>query len=170
MALARSENSRQKFTARSRKSGRSATPTTTFWNIRRKGPWISLRIEWFLGCLTRAIDGAQETLSAILAKALFCDRIKDVTLNDRQRNAANRVLDGFEGKLMTPKIHNACRVLTGQSLSDIQETDRAWRPGSESWRGAHHRLFTGSIAKTNQRACARDRHRKGEPARGRGEA
>jgi hypothetical protein len=65
----------QRMAGQGRKSGRSATPTTTFWNIRRKGPWISVRIEWFLGCLGRAIDAAHETLSAILAKARFCDRI-----------------------------------------------------------------------------------------------
>ena len=60
-------------------------------------------IEWFLGCLGRTIDGVQETLSAILAKARFCDRTKDMTLNDRHRNVVNRLLDGFEGKLTTSK-------------------------------------------------------------------
>jgi hypothetical protein len=64
---------------------------------------ITSWIEWFLGCLGRAIDGAQETLSAMLAKAPFCGRTKDVTLNDRQRNVVNRLLDGFEDKLTTAK-------------------------------------------------------------------
>jgi Fic family protein len=60
-------------------------------------------MEWFLCCLGRAIDGAQGTLSDVLAKASFWDRIKDVPLNDRQRSIINRLLDGFEGKLTTSK-------------------------------------------------------------------
>jgi hypothetical protein len=45
----------------------------------------------------------RKSLSAILAKARFCDSTKDVTLSDRQRNVVNRLLDGFEGKLTTSK-------------------------------------------------------------------
>jgi hypothetical protein len=32
---------------------------------------VTPRMERFLGCLGRAIDGAQETLGAVLAKARF---------------------------------------------------------------------------------------------------
>ena len=62
-------------------------------------PWMI----WFLGCLGRAIDGAQEILSTVLEKARFWDRIKNVKLNDRQRLVINRLLDGFDGKLTTSK-------------------------------------------------------------------
>src|SRR5713226_2991607 len=59
--------------------------------------------EWFLGCLGRAIDGAQTTLSAVLAKARFWEAIVGVAINGRQRLVLNRLLDGFEGKLTTSK-------------------------------------------------------------------
>jgi Fic family protein len=62
-------------------------------------PWM----EWFVGCLGRAIDGAQETLSAVINKARFWERIKDVPINDRQRLIVNRLLDGLEGRLTTSK-------------------------------------------------------------------
>src|SRR5690349_5688730 len=39
---------------------------------------------WFLDCLGRAVDGAHLTLKAVIDKARFWDRIKDVQLNDRQ--------------------------------------------------------------------------------------
>jgi hypothetical protein len=45
-------------------------------------------MEWFLGCLGRAIDGAQVTLSAVLGKARFWERIKGMQLNDRQGDKA----------------------------------------------------------------------------------
>ena len=60
-------------------------------------PWMEL----FLGCLGRAIDGAQVTLSTVLDKARFWEHIKSVQLNNRQRLVINRLLDGFEGKLTT---------------------------------------------------------------------
>jgi hypothetical protein len=60
-------------------------------------------MEWFLGCLGRAIDGAQETLGTVLDKARFWDRIKDVQIKGRQRLVINRLLDGFEGKLTSSK-------------------------------------------------------------------
>ena len=104
MALARSENSPQRFDST---SAQIRQERNTYYDIlehTQKGTMdITSWIEWFFGCLGRAIDGAQETLSAILAKARFCDRIKDVTLNDHQRNVVNRLLDGFEGKLTTSK-------------------------------------------------------------------
>ncbi len=62
-------------------------------------PWM----EWFLGCLTRAIEGAQVTLSSVIAKARAWEKLRDVPLNDRQRLMINRLLDGFEGKLTTSK-------------------------------------------------------------------
>lgn len=118
------------------------------------------------GCLGRPINA---TLSAILAKARFCDRIKDVTLNEptecRQPFAVR-----VRRQAHDLQIRNACQVLTGQSLSDIQETDRAWRPGSESWREAHRKLFTRSIAITTQRLRKGSSPEGREPARGRGEA
>jgi Fic family protein len=60
-------------------------------------PWM----EWFLGCLGRAMDSTQETLSTVLDKKRFWDRFKDVKFNDRQLLVISRLLDGFEGKLTT---------------------------------------------------------------------
>jgi Fic family protein len=62
-------------------------------------PWM----EWFLGCLGRAIEGAQHTLAAVLTKARFWQTIADLTLNDRQRLVLNRLLDRFEGRLTTSR-------------------------------------------------------------------
>ena len=78
-------------------------------------PWM----EWFLGCLGRAIDGAQATLSTVLAKARFWERIRDVPLNDRQRLVINRLLDGFEGKLTTSKYAKLAKCSQDTALRDI---------------------------------------------------
>ncbi len=66
-------------------------------------------MEWFLGCLGRAIDGAQTTLREILAKARF----------ERQRGVLNRLLDGFEGKLTTSKYARLAKCSQDTALRDI---------------------------------------------------
>ncbi len=75
--------------------------------------------EWFLGCLGRAIDGAQTTLSAVLAKARFWEAIAGVAINGRQRLVLNRLLDGFEGKLTTSKYAKLAKCSQDTALRDI---------------------------------------------------
>jgi hypothetical protein len=76
-------------------------------------------MEWFLDCLGRAIDGAQVTLSAVLAKARFWDQIKGVAMNDRLRLMINRLRDGFEGKLTTSKYAKLAKCSQDTAHRDI---------------------------------------------------
>ena len=76
-------------------------------------------MEWFLGCLGRAIDGAQTTLSAVLAKARFLEAIAGVAINERQRLVLNRLLDGFEGNLTTSKYAKLAKCSPDTALRDI---------------------------------------------------
>ena len=78
-------------------------------------PWLA----WFLGCLGRAIDGAQTTLAAVLAKARFWEALTGVAINDRQRLVLNRLLDGFEGKLTTSKYAKLAKCSQDTALRDI---------------------------------------------------
>ncbi len=104
MSLARSENSPQRFYSMSTQIRQERNAYYDILEATQKGtmdvtPWM----EWFLGCLGRAIDGAQVTLSAVLRKARFWERTKDVQMNERQRLIVNSLLDGFAGKLTTSK-------------------------------------------------------------------
>ena len=95
---------RSAFTACRRRSGWSAMPTTPFLKQTQKGnlditPWL----KWFLDCLNKAIDGAQNILAAVLRKAEFWKKHAATPFNERQRNIVNRLLDGFEGKLTSSK-------------------------------------------------------------------
>jgi Fic family protein len=53
--------------------------------------------------LHRAVDQAQHTLDAVLAKVRFWQRFTGTPMNERQVTLLNRVLDGVEGKLTTGK-------------------------------------------------------------------
>ena len=104
MALARSEGSPQRFYSMSAQIRQERKAYYDILEHTQKStldvtPWM----EWFLACLGRSIDGAENTLTAVLAKARFWERVKDVPLNDRQRSIVNRLLDGFQGNLTSSK-------------------------------------------------------------------
>lgn len=120
MELARSENSPQRFYSMSTQIRQDRNAYYEILERTQKGemdvtPWI----EWFLGCLGRAIDGAQTVLAAVLAKARFWERAQRISINDRQRLVLNRLLDGFEGKLTTTKYAKLTKSSPDTALRDI---------------------------------------------------
>jgi Fic family protein len=120
MALARSENSPQRFYSMSAQIRQERSDYYGRLEATQKGTMdITRWMEWFLGCLGRAIDGAQTTLAAVLAKARFWERIQGVPLNDRQRHVLNRLLDGFVGKLTTSKYAKLVKCSPDTALRDI---------------------------------------------------
>jgi Fic family protein len=80
-------------------------------------PWL----EWFLGCLERAIDGADQTLGAVLYKARLWQRINRRPVNERQRLVINRLLNGFRGFLTTSKYAKLAKCSTDTALRDIRD-------------------------------------------------
>ncbi len=120
LALARSENSPQRFYSMSAQIRQERNAYYDILEETQKGTMdITLWMDWFLGCLERAIDGAQTTLSAVLAKARFWERVQGVPLNDRQRLVLNRLLDGFESKLTTSKYAKLAKCSQDTALRDI---------------------------------------------------
>jgi len=120
MALARSENSPQRFYSMSAQIRQERAAYYEILEETQKGslditPWM----EWFLGCLGRAIDGAQTTLATFLTKARFWEAIAGLAINDRQRFVLNRLLDGFEGKLTTTKYAALAKCSQDTALRDI---------------------------------------------------
>ncbi len=121
MALARSENNPQRFYSMSAQIRQERNAYYDILERTQKGtmdiaPWM----EWFLDCLGRAIDGAQETLSSVLAKARFWERIQALPLSERQRLVLNKLLDGFDGKLTTSKYATLAKCSHDTALRDIE--------------------------------------------------
>lgn len=122
MALARSENSPQRFYSMSAQIRQERNDYYDILEQSQKAdmavtPWM----EWFLGCLGRAIDGAQMVLGAVFAKARFWDRAQGVSMNERQRLVLNKLLDGFEGKLTTSKYAKLTKSSSDSALRDIAQ-------------------------------------------------
>ncbi|MGD1104999.1 MAG: Fic family protein [Terriglobia bacterium] len=120
MALARSERSSQRFYSMSAQIRQERAAYYDILEQTQKGgmdvtPWMA----WFLGCLGRAIEGAQSVLGTVLFKARFWESVRDFRLNDRQRLVLNRLLGGFEGKLTTSKWAKLAKCSHDTALRDI---------------------------------------------------
>jgi Fic family protein len=122
LTLARSEHSYQRFYSMSAQIREERGAYYDILEQTQKGtleitPWM----EWFIACLARAIGGAQTTLSAVLHKARFWQKLRDVQINERQRFVLNRLVDGFEGNLTTSKWAKIAKCSSDTALRDISE-------------------------------------------------
>jgi Fic family protein len=79
-------------------------------------------LEWFLSCLSQAINNAQGTLSSVLRKADFWNRLRHHALNSRQQKMLNRILDDeLQGKLTTSKWAKMTKCSQDTAYRDIAE-------------------------------------------------
>ncbi|MEA2881251.1 MAG: hypothetical protein QOH32_470 [Bradyrhizobium sp.] len=122
MSLARSEDSSQRFYSMSAQIRLERKAYYDMLETTQKGdlditPWL----EWFLGCLDRAFDGTEKTLAAVFRKAEFWKIHMAATVNARQRDILNRLLDGFEGKLTSSKWALIEKCSPDTALRDIQD-------------------------------------------------
>jgi Fic family protein len=119
MALARSENSPQRFYSMSAQIRAERKAYYDVLEATQKDDLdITEWLEWFLGCLGRAIDGAEKILAGVLKKARFWENHAGEQFNERQRKILNRLLDGFEGKLTSSKW-----AVLGKSSQDTASRD-----------------------------------------------
>ena len=80
-------------------------------------PWL----HWFLGCLGRALERTEEVLSNVLQKAHFWREHAQLSVNPRQREMLNRLMEGFEGKLTSSKWAKIGKCSPDTALRDITE-------------------------------------------------
>jgi Fic family protein len=122
MMLARSEGSSQRFYSMSAQIRNERDAYYDILEATQKGELdITRWLAWFLDCLERALEGAEDMLGDVLAKARFWERIKSAAINERQRAVLNRLLDGFDGKLNTSKWAKLTKVSTDTALRDITD-------------------------------------------------
>ncbi len=122
MALARADGTKDRFYSM---SSQIETERKNYYRMlesaQRGGVNITGWLEWFLGCLDRAIGGADQTLGAVLNKARLWQRIDRRPVNERQRLVINRMLNGFRGFISTSKYAMLAKCSTDTALRDIRE-------------------------------------------------
>ena len=119
-ALARSEDSPQRFYSMSAQILLERHEYYDILERTQKGtldvtPWM----HWFLACLGRAFAATDATLAAARGKAAFWEQHAKATLNERQRDIINRLLDGFAGTLTTTKWAAIEKCSHDTALRDI---------------------------------------------------
>lgn len=122
MALARAEGTSQRFYSFSAQIQRERKDYYDQLEATQKGPLdVTPWLDWFLGCLLRAVQGADATLAGVLDKAQFWQRWAGTPMNARQTQVLNRVLDGFEGKLTNAKWAALGKCSADTALRDIND-------------------------------------------------
>jgi Fic family protein len=120
--LARADGSPQRFYSLSAQIQRERK---AYYDILERTQKQSLDVTewlaWFFQTLHRAVDQAQHTLDAVLAKTRFWQRWATTPLNARQVKLVNRLLDGFEGKLTSSKWAAIAKCSPDTALRDITE-------------------------------------------------
>jgi Fic family protein len=122
MALARAEQSTQRYYSLSAQIQRERNDYYDRLEATQKGDMdVTGWLEWFLACLLRAVQGAEETLAQVLAKARFWQHWAGMPMNDRQIKLLNKLLDGFDGKLTSSKWAAIGKCSQDTALRDITE-------------------------------------------------
>jgi len=120
MALARSDQSAQRFYSM---SAQIRIERNAYYDRLEKtqadGLDITPWLEWFLGCLDRAIEQSEKALGNVLRKARFWEIHAHKPFNDRQRLMLNKLLDGFEGKMTSSKWAQLAKCSQDTALRDI---------------------------------------------------
>jgi len=122
MALARSEGSPRRFYSMSAQVREERKGYYDILEATQKGdlditPWL----KWFLRCLDRAFDGADDVLATVLTKARFWQSHAGEPFNERQSLMLNRLLDGFEGKLTSSKWATIAKTSQDTASRDIDD-------------------------------------------------
>jgi len=122
LLLARADGSPQRFYSLSAQIQRERK---AYYNIlertQKRSMDVTEWLAWFLDALHRAVDQAQHTLDAVLAKARFWQRWATTPMNERQVKLLGRLLDGFEGKLTSSKWAAIARCSPDTALRDIND-------------------------------------------------
>lgn len=120
LLLARSEETVQRFYSLSAQIQQDRADYYAILERTQKGDLdVTEWLLWFLNCLQRAIDRAEDTLSEVLVKARFWDRFTNTPMNERQIKVLNRMLDGFDGKLTTSKWAKLAKCSQDSAYRDI---------------------------------------------------
>lgn len=121
MVLAQSESSPQRFYSMSTQIRAERKAYYDVLEHTQKGSMdVSAWMEWFLGCLDRAIQGTEDMLARVFQKAQFWDEHGSFPFNERQRLMLNKILDGFEGNVTSGKWAKITKCSQDTATRDIQ--------------------------------------------------
>jgi Fic family protein len=120
--LARSEDSPQRFYSMSAQIRAERHAYYDMLERTQKGDLdVTAWLTWFLECLGRAFNGADEIFDSAMHKARFWEHHEKTVLNERQRRVLKRILGPFEGKLTSSKYAKLAKTSQDTAARDIAD-------------------------------------------------
>ncbi len=122
MQLTRADGSTQRFYSMSAQIQRERNAYYVILEKTQKGSLdITEWLLWFINCMDRAIETAEENLSIVIRKAKFWENHHLLDLNMRQKKMINKLMDNFEGNLTSSKWAKMTKCSPDTALRDIQD-------------------------------------------------
>jgi Fic family protein len=82
---------------------------------------ITAWLDWFLGCLGRAIVDAEKNIESALRKGAYRTFLLQTDINSRQRKVLDLLVEGFSGKLTSSKYAKIAKCSADTALRDIKD-------------------------------------------------
>ena len=121
MALSQADNSSLRYFSISRQINKEKRKYNDILERCQKGSVdITAWIDWYLDCMIRAIESAEEMLSSILNKAIFWQSHSQDVISDRQKQVLNTYLDGYAGKLKVKNWAKLASVSVDTAERDVK--------------------------------------------------
>ena len=121
MALSQADNSPLRYFSISRQINKEKTKYNDILERCQKGNTnITLWVEWYLDCMLRSIENADEILTSILYKSIFWQTHAQDDINDRQKQVLNTYLDGYIGNLTIKNWAKLAKASTDTAERDVK--------------------------------------------------
>ena len=122
MALARADASPQRFYSLSAQMQREREDYYNHLEQTQKGTLdVTAWLAWFLACLLRAVQNANEELKGAVYLANLSHRLPSGKLNARQMKMLIMMMHGFNGNITTGKWAKIAQCSTDTALRDVTE-------------------------------------------------
>jgi Fic family protein len=122
LALARADGSSQRFYSLSAQIQKERKDYYAQLESAQKGDAdITAWLDWFLGCLHRALQSAHTTVGIVLQQTRFWQHWAGTPFNERQIKILRMMHTGFVGKLTSSKWALLCKCSSDTALRDINE-------------------------------------------------
>lgn len=121
MALSQADNSPLRYFSISRQINKEKTKYNDILERCQKGNTdVTIWVDWYLDCMLRSIESADEILTSVLHKSIFWQTHAQDVINNRQKQALNAYLDGYMGKLTIKNWAKLAKTSTDTAERDVK--------------------------------------------------
>jgi Fic family protein len=96
-------------------------------------------LEWFFGCLRRAIESSSGIVGKVLKKAAFWQKHAIDITNETQREILNKLMDDFTGNMTSGKAAKIFKISQDTAIRLLKDlTERGFLSVRGAGRSTHY--------------------------------